>query len=88
MVVDELTRLAGLGHEIGVQPDATEFLVRQGYHRTLGARPMRMAVERFLQEAIVDNLLRGVSGSGVLTVDSSASRLVLANGCGEAVVLE
>ena len=70
MVVDELTRLAGLGHDIEVRPDGIEFLVRQGYHRTLGARPMRGAVERLVQEAIAGNLLRGVSGSGLLSVEA------------------
>jgi ATP-dependent Clp protease ATP-binding subunit ClpA len=48
MIAGELARLSTLRHCIEVGPDAVEFLVRQGYHRLLGARPMRGAVERAL----------------------------------------
>jgi ATP-dependent Clp protease ATP-binding subunit ClpA len=55
-----------------------EFLVREGYHRTLGARPMRGAVERHLQDAVADALLAGNSSSGRITVNPLGSRLLLA----------
>lgn len=77
MIEAECTRLAALGHHIEVGLDAIEFLVRQGYHRTLGARPMRGTVERFLQDAIVEDLLSGGAGSGLFFVDDRHNRLVL-----------
>jgi ATP-dependent Clp protease ATP-binding subunit ClpB len=40
-----------------VGPDALELLVRAGYHRMLGARPMRGVVERYLQEMVANDLL-------------------------------
>ena len=77
MIASEVKRLAVLGHQIEVSADAVEFLIRQGYHRTLGARPMRRAVERHVQEAIVVNLLAGAPGSGCLCCDSGSERLVM-----------
>lgn len=75
MVADEIARLGALGHCIEAGPDVIEFLVRQGYHRSLGARPMRGTVERFLQEAIATGLLAQKKGAGRLTVDERESRL-------------
>lgn len=77
MIAAEITRLAVLGHRIEVGPDAVEFLVRVGYHRMLGARPMRGAVERHLQEALAESILAGHSASGRLTAEASAGRLHL-----------
>ena len=78
MIARELARLGALGHCIQMGPDAVEFLVRQGYHRSLGARPMRRTVERFLQDAVVARMLTARPGSGCLTVDEPGGRLKLA----------
>jgi len=77
LIAGERTRLGALGHDIEVAPDAVEFLVREGYHRTLGARPMRGAVERFLQDAIAGSVLAGGPKSGRATVAESRDRLTL-----------
>lgn len=77
LIAQECARLAILGHRIEVDLDAVEFLVRQGYHRMLGARPMRGAVERFLQEAVAASLLCEGARSGLISVDSSRKRLVV-----------
>ena len=50
MVERERTRLSTLGFAVEVDAATIEELVREGYHRTLGARPMRNTVDRFLQE--------------------------------------
>src|SRR5476649_2200345 len=63
MVGREVDRLKGLGHSVTVEPPALEFLIREGYHRTLGARPMRNTVERYLQDAIVHDVMEGGDGS-------------------------
>lgn len=57
MIERELTRLRALGLEIEIGLDALELLVREGYHRGLGARPMRAAVERYIQERAVRGML-------------------------------
>jgi ATP-dependent Clp protease ATP-binding subunit ClpA len=52
MIRHETTRLRSLGYSLAVDQPVIEHLVRTGFHRTLGARPMRNAVERYLQELI------------------------------------
>jgi len=50
MVERERQRLHSLGFDVQIDTGTIEMLVRNGYHRTLGARPMRNTVDRFLQE--------------------------------------
>lgn len=59
MIATETARLAALGYRIEIAPAILESLVRAGYHRMLGARPMRAVVERSLQEMVAADLLRG-----------------------------
>lgn len=78
LIATERQRLRALGHELAVEPDAVEFLIREGYHRLLGARPMRGAVERFLQDAVAASVLSGGPGSGRVLADQPNNRLILA----------
>jgi ATP-dependent Clp protease ATP-binding subunit ClpA len=57
MIRREGERLSSLGHTLAVDPDMVEMLVRHGFHRTLGARPLRNVVDRFLQERALRPLL-------------------------------
>lgn len=57
MIDREVQRLNRLGHNLTVECDTIERLVREGFHRTLGARPMRNTVDRFLQQAVADAAL-------------------------------
>lgn len=50
MVERERQRLHSLGFDLQIDMGTIEMLVRNGYHRTLGARPMRNTVDRYLQE--------------------------------------
>ena len=59
MIAGELRRLGALGHELEITSSDIEEILRAGFHKTLGARPMRAAVERFLQERVAGRLLVG-----------------------------
>ncbi len=61
MIAGELARLRKLGHSLEISPDDVETMLRAGFHKTLGARPMRSAVERFLQDRVAGSLLRSVT---------------------------
>lgn len=58
MVSRELKRLGAMGHRLTIDPETLELLIREGYDRMLGARPMRNTVERYLQSVIVDRLVK------------------------------
>lgn len=57
MIAHEQARLRGLGHAVDVSLEDFERLLREGHHKTLGARPMRVVVERHLQSAVMAWLL-------------------------------
>ena len=42
-----------------MKQSAKEFLIDKGYDPQYGARPMRRAVERFLEDPLAEELLRG-----------------------------
>lgn len=78
MVADELLRLGSLGYCVESSPASVEFLVRIGYHRLLGARPMRGAVERAIQDALASMILMGRNACGLLVVKEGGIGLTLA----------
>jgi ATP-dependent Clp protease ATP-binding subunit ClpA len=58
MIGREVERLQRVGHKLVVDAATIETLVREGFHRTLGARPMRNTVDRYLQESVADACLK------------------------------
>jgi ATP-dependent Clp protease ATP-binding subunit ClpA len=60
-----LSKKFGDAHVVRAEPDVCRRLVSEGWHRRLGARPMRNVVERRVRGALVDSQLRGVLGPGV-----------------------
>lgn len=56
MVAREQARLRELGHAVDVGPEDFERLLREGHHKTLGARPMRAEVERYLQHHVAGQI--------------------------------
>jgi ATP-dependent Clp protease ATP-binding subunit ClpC len=55
---------------------ATDFLVNKGYDPQYGARPMRRAVERFLEDPLAEEILKGLYHDGEpLKVSAEADRL-------------
>ncbi len=71
-----LSRRYGHPHRIRAGAEVCRRLVSEGWHRRLGARPMRNVVERRVRGALVDSQLRGALGPGV------RESVLLADGCG------
>jgi len=64
--------------DIQVHLDATavDFLIDKGYDPIYGARPMRRAVEKYLEDPVAEELLRGNIKSGdTLEVNAAGERL-------------
>ena len=76
-VKDEVHRLRGLGYDLRVSPEAIEFLVREGFHSQLGARPLRHAVESHLQDAVVRGLFAIGAASGEVIPETGGRTLVI-----------
>ncbi len=55
---------------------AHEFLIEKGYDPTYGARPMRRAVEKFLEDPLAEELLRGgIKAGDTLKVTAAGAKL-------------
>ena len=56
---------------------AKDFLVSKGYDPLYGARPMRRSVERFLEDPLAEEILRGTFHEGEpILVTAEGDRLV------------
>jgi ATP-dependent Clp protease ATP-binding subunit ClpC len=52
-------RLKGKNLVLSLDAKAKDFLVEKGYDPTYGARPMRRSVERYLEDPLAEELLKG-----------------------------
>jgi ATP-dependent Clp protease ATP-binding subunit ClpC len=59
-----------------LSPSAVELLIDKGYDPTYGARPMRRAVEKFLEDPLAEELLRGnIKAGDTLEVQGAGEKL-------------
>jgi ATP-dependent Clp protease ATP-binding subunit ClpC len=58
-VTKVIERLKGKQIHLALDQKAKDFLVEKGYDPTYGARPMRRAVERFLEDPLAEEILKG-----------------------------
>jgi len=56
-------RLAARKIELHLTESANDFLIRKGFDPALGARPLRRAVERYLEDPLAEEILRGNIGN-------------------------
>ncbi|MEY2851888.1 MAG: ATP-dependent Clp protease ATP-binding subunit ClpC [Verrucomicrobiota bacterium] len=57
-------RLKDKGVEIELNAEASTFLIEKGYEPQYGARPLRRAIEKFLEDPIAEEIIRGKIKSG------------------------
>ncbi len=69
-------RLAAKNIEIHLADSAREFLLEKGFDPLYGARPLRRAVERYLEDPLAEELLKGnIIKSEVIEVTAADDRL-------------
>jgi ATP-dependent Clp protease ATP-binding subunit ClpC len=52
-------RLAEKGLKLVLSDEARDFIIEEGYSPDYGARPLRRAIERLLEDPLAEDLLRG-----------------------------
>ena len=73
-------RLKAKEIELVLDQSAHEFLIEKGYDPAYGARPMRRAVERFLEDPLAEELLRGIIKAGeTVTVTAAPTKLAFSS---------
>lgn len=70
-------RLDGRGWTIRLQKKARSFLLSKGFNQKMGARPLRRAIARYLEDPLAEWILRGDVGQegGVISVSESGGEL-------------
>jgi ATP-dependent Clp protease ATP-binding subunit ClpC len=59
-----------------LDPTAQEFLISKGYDPTYGARPMRRAVEKYIEDPMAEEVLRGnIKPGDSVTVQKDGDKL-------------
>ena len=67
-----LKRIEALGYEVEVTDAAKDFLEQKGYDRQYGARPLKRAVQQYVEDALCEGLLSHQGQSGVHIVIDKA----------------
>lgn len=63
-------RLTKQGYRLDVAPAAKDFLIEKGYSSEFGARPLRRAIERYIEDPLSENILRGqFKGKNLIKID-------------------
>ena len=74
-------RLGGRQIQLTLSETARDFLIERGYKPEYGARQLRRAVERYIEDALAEEILRGNVKDGVaLTVDRQGEVLIFVPG--------
>jgi ATP-dependent Clp protease ATP-binding subunit ClpB len=78
MLDHQLNALAAKGHRLTASPDVLPFLVREGFHPKLGARPLRDCIEKLTGDAVAQRLLAEGVCKGILHASSDGLEMRLA----------
>jgi ATP-dependent Clp protease ATP-binding subunit ClpC len=57
-------RLSGQGIDLEITTEASELLIERGFDPSLGARPLKRAIQRLLEDPFAEFILRGQTPSG------------------------
>ena len=80
------SRLKAKGIELVMTPEAQEFLLDKGFDQAMGARPLRRAVQRFMEDPLAEEILRGdLSDAGRVSVIKGDGELVFTVAAGRKI---
>ena len=73
-------RLAEKSIGISLDDSAMDFLISKGWDEKYGARPLKRAIERELEDPLAEEILKGsiVGGGGDVSVSAGDGKLVFA----------
>ncbi len=63
-------RIANLGYQIKVTPSAKDYLMEKGWDPNFGARPLKRAIQKYIEDILAEEIIRSKFKKGdVITVD-------------------
>ena len=57
-------RVSALGYEISISDEAKEFVATKGYDVQFGARPLKRAIQNYIEDGLCERILSGETSSG------------------------
>jgi ATP-dependent Clp protease ATP-binding subunit ClpC len=67
-------RITTMGYEIGISDQAKEFIANKGYDQQFGARPLNRALQKYLEDPIADEILKGIEEGDKVFADFDAAK--------------
>ncbi|NPD30479.1 ATP-dependent Clp protease ATP-binding subunit [Eggerthellaceae bacterium zg-1084] len=84
MVADLRERMIAQGMSINLSDDACRMIAKEGTDRTFGARPLRRAIQRLLEDRLSEEILEGRWKAGsIVDVSVVDGELIFSEGSGE-----
>ncbi|MBE6405742.1 MAG: ATP-dependent Clp protease ATP-binding subunit [Lentisphaerae bacterium] len=72
-----IRRLADRGCTLNIEPSVVEFLIEKGYKPEFGARPLRRAVERYLEDELAEAILMGtLNQASSITAKTDGNKVI------------
>ena len=69
------SRMEGMGYTLSVTDSAKEFLADKGYSREYGARPLKRAIQTYVEDKLAEVMIDGECPQGsLLTVDANPDK--------------
>ena len=65
--------------ELLLSDEAVELLIDKGYNPDFGARPLRRAIERYIEDPLSEDMLAGKIVGGTVYVDTEDDELTFEN---------
>jgi ATP-dependent Clp protease ATP-binding subunit ClpC len=57
-------RISDLGYKIAISDEAKDFIAEKGYDANFGARPLNRAIQKYLEDPLAEEILKGEVGEG------------------------
>ncbi len=77
MLQELRTQLAGMDVTFSITDQAKDLLTNKGFDPDFGARPLRRAIQRYIENPLAEEILKGTFGEGgTITVDSKEGEFV------------
>jgi ATP-dependent Clp protease ATP-binding subunit ClpC len=64
MLVKLKNRLTNLGYEVELTDKAKDFIADKGYDPQYGARPLNRAIQKYLEDILAEEILKGPLAEG------------------------
>jgi len=65
-------RVAEIGYTIDISKSATEFIMEKGWDPSFGARPLRRAIQKYIEDPLAEQLIKGdIQKDALLYIDTN-----------------